>query len=110
MTYAMRTVRPDAAKNPFAVFDSSVREAFVELTGCNPSDEEWEQAQLSLSKAGLGLRSVEKHAAAAFVASRTSTRELCSQVDPAFTCDAGQADSALGLARIALASALPPEK
>ena len=110
MVFAMRTVDPDAIRAPLAAFDRGVRDTFTELTGFSPTEEEWQQAQLGLGKAGLGLRSAEKHAPAAYLASRTSTRELCAQVDPAYSWDAEQPGSALSTAAASLAAALPTNK
>ena len=46
-----------------------VRRCFSASTGIDTSDDAWQQAQLSLSKGGLGLRSLSHHASAAFIAS-----------------------------------------
>ena len=64
-----------------------MREAFEASTGLALSEAQWQQATLALSRGGLGLRSATRHAAAAYLASRTATRELCRAIDPAYEWD-----------------------
>ena len=45
------------------------KKCFTSCTGVHPSNVAWKQAQLSLSRGGLGLRSLAHHAPAAFIAS-----------------------------------------
>ena len=52
-----------------AVFDAGVRRTFCLCTGVDVSNDAWQQAQLSLGKGGLGLRSLSLHSPAAFIAS-----------------------------------------
>eukprot|EP00731_Ephydatia_muelleri_P037436 Em0470g2a len=52
------------------LFDQDVQKCFTSCTGVHPSIAAWKQAQLSLSRGGLGLRSLSHHAPAAFIASR----------------------------------------
>ena len=56
----------------FRVFDIDARQCFSQYTAV-ASDEAWLQAQLSLSRGGLGLRSLSSHAAAAYIASLYSS-------------------------------------
>eukprot|EP00731_Ephydatia_muelleri_P004934 Em0002g1110a len=51
------------------LFDQDVQKCFTSCTGVHPSIAAWKQAQLSLSRGGLGLRSLSHHAPAAFIAS-----------------------------------------
>ena len=55
------------------LFDIDVRHCFSQCTAVDTSDETWLQAQLSLSRGGLGLRSLSSHAVAAYIASLCSS-------------------------------------
>ena len=55
-----------------ALFDKDVRQCFSECTALDTSDIDWMQAQLSLSRGGLGLRSLSCHSVAAYLASLSS--------------------------------------
>ncbi|KAL5516255.1 hypothetical protein EMCRGX_G001541 [Ephydatia muelleri] len=50
-----------------------VRQCFAECTAVDAADVEWMQAQLSLSRGGLGLRSLSSHCVAAYLASISSS-------------------------------------
>ena len=54
---------------PLQLFDAEVRECFAQCTAVPTADLTWQQAQLSLSHGGLGLRSVSHHSSAAYIAS-----------------------------------------
>eukprot|EP00731_Ephydatia_muelleri_P012339 Em0006g1233a len=56
-----------------ALFDKDVRQCFAECTAVDAADVEWMQAQLSLSRGGLGLRSLSSHCVAAYLASISSS-------------------------------------
>ena len=51
------------------MFDQDVQKCFTSCTGVHPSNVAWNQAQLSLSRGGLGLCSLSHHALAAFISS-----------------------------------------
>ena len=93
MMYAMRTTLPEWASPVLQDFDATVRETLEATLGSAIDDESWQQAQLSTSSGGLGLRSSNSHATAAFLASSTCSAELCQKIDPDFTWD----DSGLGV-------------
>eukprot|EP00731_Ephydatia_muelleri_P010164 Em0005g750a len=50
-------------------FDNDVRHCLASCTGVDTSDDAWEQAQLSLSRGGLGFRRLSKHSPACYIAS-----------------------------------------
>ena len=87
MMYAMRTTRPEWASTVLQDFDATIRETIESTLGSAIDDESWQQAQLSTASGGLGLRSANTHAAAAFLASSTCSVELCRKIDPDFTWD-----------------------
>ncbi|KAL5481640.1 hypothetical protein EMCRGX_G021841 [Ephydatia muelleri] len=56
-----------------SLFDDEVRQCFAECTAVDTPDFTWQQAQLSLSRGGLGLRRVSYHSPATYVASAVSS-------------------------------------
>ena len=75
-------VPPTAHAASLLAMGDAVRACLEQLSGCSPSDATWQQAQLKLNKGGLGLRSAAKHAAAAYIASRAKSTDLCRQLYP----------------------------
>ena len=57
-----------------------MRACLEQVAGCSLNDASWRQAQLKLRKGGLGLRSGEQHAAAAYVASQAACSALSRQL------------------------------
>ena len=58
-------------------FDDDVRRCFSECTAIDTPNVAWQQAQLSLSRGGLGLRSLSEHNSAAYISS-LSASGVCS--------------------------------
>ena len=54
-------------------YDDDVRQCFSECTSIDTTDKAWLQAQLSLSRGGLGLRSLSHHSSAAYIASLSAS-------------------------------------
>ena len=52
-----------------ALFDEEVRRHFSDCVAIDASDSDWRQVQLSLSRGGLGLRKLELHCSATYLAS-----------------------------------------
>ena len=69
LSHIARTTPPALAAKELALFDNNVRQSFTECLALDPSDANWDQAQLSLSLGGLGLRSLALHSPAAYIAS-----------------------------------------
>jgi len=67
--YLARTTPPSLVRQALVRCDEETREAFASLAALQLSDRAWAQCRLSLSRGGLGLRSVAEHCAAAFVTS-----------------------------------------
>ena len=65
LSHIARTTPPALAAKELALFDNNVRQSFTECLAFDPSDANWDQAQLSLSHGGLGLRSLALHSPAA---------------------------------------------
>jgi hypothetical protein len=76
LSYSARVVPPSAHTAALQAMDDSVRACLEQLLGCAPSDASWHK----LNKGGLGLRSAERHATAAYVASRAANAELCQKL------------------------------
>eukprot|EP00731_Ephydatia_muelleri_P012478 Em0006g1372a len=58
---------------PLSMIDIVAVKVFSECTGVDTSDTAWKQAQLSLSRGGLGLRSLSHHSSAAYISSICSS-------------------------------------
>ena len=64
-----RSTPPPLISDGLALFDADVRRHFSDCVAIDASDSMWQQAQLSLSRGGLGLRKLALHCSAAFLAS-----------------------------------------
>eukprot|EP00731_Ephydatia_muelleri_P017043 Em0010g141a len=73
LAHRARATPPSLSIKALELFDIDVRHCFSQYTAVDTSDEAWLQAQLSLSRGGLGLRSLSSHAAAAYIASLCSS-------------------------------------
>ena len=69
MVHIARCTPPSVALEGLHLFDEEVRQTFSDSMCIEPSDSVWQQAQLSLSRGGLGLRSASLHSSAAFMSS-----------------------------------------
>ena len=69
MVHLARSTPPSLVAEGFKYFENDVRHCFALCTGVDTSDDAWEQAQLSLSRGGLGLRRLSKHSPACYIAS-----------------------------------------
>ena len=67
--YLTRTTPPLLLGDELSQCDNDIREAFASMTALQVSNLAWHQAQLSLARGGLGLRSVAEHAAATYISS-----------------------------------------
>ncbi len=85
LSYSARVVPPSAHTAALQAMDDSVRACLEQLLGCAPGDASWQQAQLKLNNGGLGLRSAQKHATAAYVAPRAANTELCQKLYRGYT-------------------------
>ena len=73
LNHIARATPPSFSFKALQLFDEDVRRCFSSSTGIDASDAAWQQAQLSLSRGGLGLRSLAHHASAAFISSLSSS-------------------------------------
>ena len=80
LVHVARSTPPSLALDELHTFDEQVRCTFTECQAIDTTDSSWMQAQLSLSRGGLGLRSLAHHSNAAFIAS-ISTAGLASPSD-----------------------------
>ena len=70
LIHLARNIPPSLAGDALSLFDDEVRQCFAE---CTAVDFTWQQAQLSLSRGGLGLCRVSYHSPAAYLASAASS-------------------------------------
>ena len=67
IVHIARCTPPSVALEGLHLFDEEVCQTFSESMCIDPSDLVWQQAQLSLSRGGLGLCSASLHSSAAFM-------------------------------------------
>ena len=72
-----RSTPPALIGEALQFFDDDVRRCFSECTAIDTPNVTWQQAQLSLSRGGLGLRSLSEHSSAAYIFS-LSASGVCS--------------------------------
>ena len=82
LMYSIRTTPAMSQGAGLRDFDSAVLSTFSSLTQLYPDEHAWSRARWCTAAGGLGLRSVEDHADAAFAASITSTIELQTAIFP----------------------------
>ena len=80
LIHVARSTPPSLALDELHAFNQQVRHTFTECQAIHTTDSSWKQAQLSLSRGGLGLHSLAHHPTAAFIAS-ISTAGLASPSD-----------------------------
>ena len=64
---------PSQAILALEAFDHNIRATFSKCTIVDTSNQAWQQAELSLSRGGLGIRSLSRHSPAAYIASLSSS-------------------------------------
>jgi len=110
--YLARTTPPTLVQQALVACDEETREAFASLSALQVSQRAWAQCKLSLSRGGLGLRSMAEHCAAAYVTSHiatlpdTVTDHLVSAVDMLNA----QLNGDLGIDALAQLTARPPNQ
>ena len=57
----------------FGLIDDDIQMTFCQCIGVDMSNAAWQQAQLSLSRGGLGFRSLSHHSTTAFISSKCSS-------------------------------------
>ncbi|XP_055348003.1 uncharacterized protein LOC129595114 [Paramacrobiotus metropolitanus] len=95
MTYQLRTARCYLQRGLLTKFDSMIRECLCAITNVNLTDMNWTQASLPAANGGLGIRSLEKLALPAFLASAYSVTQLASDIsdfDPEVYCGDAEAE------------------
>ena len=78
-------------------FSFQLRGTLEQILDDSLPDRSWDLAQLGIKSGGLGLRSAERHACAAYLASLTSCSDICTTIDQSF--DRTDADEGLALRR-----------
>ena len=84
LVHSMRCSPPQPQQLAFQEFDRLVQACFTSLTGLHLDHSRWEQARRSISQAGLGLRSTQADAPAAYLASIGGCAEQCEKMDCRF--------------------------
>ena len=99
LVHVARYTPPSLVSEGLALFDGEVRCHFSDCVGIDASDAVWQQVQLSLGRGGLGLRRLELHCSAAYLASVIKTSnsdpldEFSRQAVSIYNCLVPQASS-----------------
>ena len=73
LSHLARATPPSLSVKALELFDQDVRCCLSQSTSVDLTDVSWNQAQLSLSRGGLGMHSLMLHAPAAYIASACSS-------------------------------------
>lgn len=84
LAYSARTVPPSLHSGALQEFSTSIKAALGELVATALPEKAWDQAKLSIKGGGLGLRGVDEHASAAFLASVSASNGMCKAIDENF--------------------------
>ena len=103
----MRCNPPAAQTEALVFFDSMVQRCFGHLTGIHLIAQQWGQAARGVAQAGLGLRSSQAHAPAAYLASLGSNLDGCAEILSAFSAAVVRASPEVTSALQAFNSRLP---
>ena len=76
LLFSLRTVETTSHQEVLEEYDRVTREGISRIIGVPLSDAQWLQANLPVSMGGLGLRTAEDHAPAAFASSYLSSQPL----------------------------------
>ena len=84
LVHTMRCCPPAGHAAALQAFDELVQESFSALSGLHLEPEQWQQAARGFAQAGLGLRSTQAHAPAAYLASVGSSSQHCQELDAGY--------------------------
>ena len=73
LAHLARGTPPSQAISALEAFDHDIRATFSKCTAVDTSNQAWQQAELSLGRGGLGMRSLSRHSPAAYIASLSSS-------------------------------------
>ena len=73
LAHLARGTPPSQAISALEAFDHDIRATFSKCTAVDTSNPAWQQAELSLGRGGLGMRSLSRHSPAAYIASLSSS-------------------------------------
>jgi len=90
LAYSARTVPPALHYAALQEFSGTVKAALAELVTSELDSLSWEQAKLGVKSGGLGLRSVDEHASAAYLASVGAAQSICRSIDASFDVTDGE--------------------
>ena len=87
LVHTMRCCPPAGHAAALQAFDALVQDSFSSLSGLHLEPEQWQQATRGFAQAGLGLRSTQAHAPAAYLASVGSCSQQCQELDAGYWVD-----------------------
>ena len=73
LVHLARSIPPSLVAEALKGYDDDVHQCISECTSIDTTDKAWLQAQLSLNRGGLGLRSLSHHSSAVYIASLSAS-------------------------------------
>ena len=73
LVHLSRSTPSSLVFDALSLYSDDIRQCFTECTSVDTPDNAWQQAQLSRSRGGLGLRCLSHHSSAAYIASLTAS-------------------------------------
>ena len=107
VVYSSRVVPPSLHMQALSSFSDMLKNALEHRLNYTLDEAQWAQAGLNIASGGIGLRDPCKHASAAYLASTSATRELCTIIDPQFEEDDASQGLAVSATRNDLVASVP---
>ena len=85
MVHFARSTPPSLMADALQMFDNDIHHAFDECTAVDAIGNSWQQAQLSLSRGGLGLHSLSHHSSATDISSVSASEQCTVSMSHLFT-------------------------
>ena len=85
MVHLARSTPPSLMADAMQMFDNDIHHAFAECIAVDAFGNSWQQAKLSFSRGGLGLRSLSHHSAAAYISSVSASEQCTVSMSHLFT-------------------------
>ena len=110
LVYSLRVIPHQKHREALHCYDNAVRDCIESFLCCSFTDTEWSLASLSTKLGGLGLRNLEQHSSAAYIASQAACHDLCIKLDPNYVWDPKNAQSDFHSAILDLNTRVEPDK
>ena len=86
MVHLARSTPHSLMADELQMFHNDIHEAVAEYTAVDAFGNSWQKAQLTISRGGLGLRSLSHHSAAAYISSVSASEQRSVSMSHLLTC------------------------